>query len=49
MLAPPRHPIAVHNEANHSEGEIHRRLIEERLVDVMVVGGPNLVRVIPTL
>ncbi len=29
------------SDARHSEGEIRRRLIEERLVDVMVAVGPN--------
>ena len=29
------------SDARHSEGEIRRRLIEDRLVDVMVAVGPN--------
>ncbi|MGA8745473.1 MAG: class I SAM-dependent DNA methyltransferase [Solirubrobacterales bacterium] len=29
------------SDARHSEGDIRRRLIEERLVDVMVAVGPN--------
>jgi len=29
------------SDARHSEGEIRRRLIEERLIDVMVAVGPN--------
>ena len=29
------------SDARHSEGEIRRRLIEDRLVDVMVTVGPN--------
>ena len=35
------------SDARHSEGEIRRRLIEDRLVDVMVSVGPNFFYTVP--
>jgi len=35
------------SDARHSEGEIRRRLVEDRLVDVMVAVGPNFFYTVP--